>query len=86
MPLQGIHAFSFGFFYPASLIWLKAAFGDGFFRARYATESAARGLTAAVTYLAAGWVIAAYGYGAVYAVSSMLALLCGLWWVRVLRG
>ena len=86
VPLQGIHAFSFGFFYPASLIWLKAAFGDGFFRARYATESAARGLTAAVTYLAAGWVIAAYGYGAVYAVSSMLALLCGLWWVRVLRG
>jgi PPP family 3-phenylpropionic acid transporter len=86
VPLQSLHAFSFGFFYPASLIWLKAAFGDGFFQARYATESVARGLTAAVTYLAAGWVIAAYGYGAVYAVSGTLALLCCLWWMRVLRG
>ncbi len=86
VPLQLLHAFSFGFFYPASLIWLKAAFGEDFFQARYATESVARGLTAAVTYLAAGWVIAAYGYGAVYAVSSTLALLCGLWWSRVLRG
>jgi PPP family 3-phenylpropionic acid transporter len=85
VPLQSIHAFTFGFFYPASLIWLKHAFDDGFFQARYATESVARGLTAAVTYLAAGWVIAAYGYGAVFAVSCGLALLCSLWWVRVLR-
>jgi hypothetical protein len=84
-PLQSIHALTFGFFYPASLIWLKHAFADSFFQARYATESVARALTAAVSYLAAGWVIASYGYGAVFGVSCALALLCGLWWVRVLR-
>ena len=85
VPLQSVHAFTFGFFYPASLLWLKHEFADDFFQARYATESAARGLTAAVTYLAAGWVIASYGYGAVYAVSFALAVLCSLWWLRVLR-
>jgi preprotein translocase subunit SecG len=84
-PLQSIHAFTFGFFYPASLLWLKHEFPDGFFQARYATESAARALTAAVTYLAAGWVIASLGYGAVYGLSCALAVLCCLWWVRVLR-
>jgi PPP family 3-phenylpropionic acid transporter len=86
VPLQSIHALTFGFFYPASLIWLQHAFGDSFFQARYATESVARALTAVVSYLAAGWVIAAYGYGAIYGVSCALALLCGLWWLRVLRG
>jgi hypothetical protein len=85
VPLQSVHAFTFGFFYPASLLWLKHEFADDFFQARYATESAARGLTAAVTYLAAGWVITSYGYGAVYAVSFALAVLCSLWWLRVLR-
>jgi PPP family 3-phenylpropionic acid transporter len=86
VPLQAVHAFTFGFFYPASLLWLKHEFADGFFQARYATESVARALTALVSYLAAGWVIAAYGYGAVYATSSALAVLCCLWWVRVVRG
>jgi PPP family 3-phenylpropionic acid transporter len=85
VPLQSLHAFTFGFFYPASLLWLKHAFADRFFQARYATESVARALTAAVSYLAAGWVIASYGFGAVYALSSALALLCSLWWARVLR-
>jgi PPP family 3-phenylpropionic acid transporter len=85
VPLQSIHAFTFGFFYPASLIWLKHEFAVSFFQARYATESVARALTAAVTYLAAGWAIASYGYGAVYSVSCALAVLCCLWWVRVLR-
>ena len=85
VPLQSVHAFTFGFFYPASLLWLKHEFADSFFQARYATESVARALTAAVSYMAAGWVIAAYGYGAVFAVSCTLAVLCSLWWVRVLR-
>ena len=85
LPLQSVHAFTFGFFYPASLIWLKHEFDDRFFQARYATESVARALTAAVSYLAAGWVIASYGYGAVFGVSCALAVLCGLWWARVLR-
>jgi preprotein translocase subunit SecG len=84
-PLQSLHAFTFGFFYPASLLWLKHEFADGFFQARYATESAARGLTAAVTYLAAGWAIASYGYGAVFGASCALAALCCLWWIKVLR-
>jgi PPP family 3-phenylpropionic acid transporter len=85
IPLQSVHAFTFGFFYPASLLWLKHEFADSFFQARYATESVARALTAAVSYMAAGWVIASYGYGAIYAVSSALAVLCSLWWIRVLR-
>ena len=85
VPVQSVHAFTFGFFYPASLLWLKHEFADRFFQTRYGTESVARGLTAAVTYLAAGWAIAAYGYGAVYAVSCGLAVLCSLWWIRVLR-
>jgi hypothetical protein len=85
VPLQSVHAFTFGFFYPASLLWLKHEFADSFFQARYATESVARALTAAVSYMAAGWVIASYGYGAVFAVSCTLAVLCSLWWVRVLR-
>jgi hypothetical protein len=83
--VQSVHAFTFGFFYPASLLWLKHEFADRFFQTRYGTESVARGLTAAVTYLAAGWAIAAYGYGAVYALSCGLAVLCSLWWIRVLR-
>lgn len=85
LPLQSLHAFTFGFFYPASLIWLKQAFATDFFQARYATESVARALTAAVSYLAAGWVIASYGYGAVFGVSCALAVLCCLWWVKVLH-
>jgi hypothetical protein len=85
VPLQSVHAFTFGFFYPASLLWLKHEFADSFFQSRYATESVARALTAVVSYLAAGWVIASYGYGAVFAVSSALAVLCSLWWIRVVR-
>lgn len=85
VPLQSVHAFTFGFFYPASLLWLQQAFENSFFQARYATESVARALTAAVTYLAAGWVIASYGYGAVFGLSCGLAVLCSLWWIKVLR-
>ena len=85
VPLQALHAFTFGFFYPASLIWLQQAFGAGFFRARYACESAARALTAAVSYLAAAGLIAHYGYHAIYGLTSALALLSGLWWLRVWR-
>jgi hypothetical protein len=85
VPLQMVHAFTFGFFYPASLLWLKHEFADSFFQARYATESVARALTAAVSYQAAGWVIASFGYGAVYSLSSALAVLCSLWWIRALR-
>ena len=85
VPLQSAHAFTFGLFYPASLIWLKQVYGDGFFQARYATEAAARALTAAVSFLAASWVIARYGYGPIFATSSLLALLGALWWCWVLR-
>ena len=85
VPLQALHAFTFGFFYPASLIWLQHAFGTRFFRARYASESVARALTAAVSYLAAGGLIAAYGYRAVYGLTCALALLGSLWWLRVWR-
>jgi PPP family 3-phenylpropionic acid transporter len=85
VPLQSVHAFTFGIFYPASLLWLKHEFSDGFFQARYATESVARALTAAVSYLAAGWAIASYGYGVVFGVSCTLAVLCSLWWLRVVR-
>lgn len=85
VPLQSLHAFSFGFFYPASLIWLKQAFGDNFFQTRYATESGARAMTAAVSYAAASWLLAAWGYGAIFAISSALAVLTGLWWWRDMR-
>ena len=80
VPLQSLHAFSFGLFYPASLIWLKDRYGSGFFHARYATEAAARALTAAASFAAASWVIASLGYGAIYATSTLLAVLSGLWW------
>jgi hypothetical protein len=85
VPLQSVHAFTFGFFYPASLLWLKHEFAESFFQARYVTESVSRALTATVSYMAAGWLIVSYGYGAIFAVSSTLAVLCSLWWVRVLR-
>lgn len=85
IPLQSLHAFTFGFFYPASLIWLKQAYPARFFEARYLTESAARALTAAVSFAAAGWVIASYGYAALFGTSGALAVLTGLWWWRVLR-
>lgn len=85
VPLQSIHAFTFGFFYPASLIWLKAVFVNDFFQARYVTESLARGLTAAITYVAAGWVIARFGYTPVFGVCSGLAVLCSLGWIKLLR-
>ncbi|MCX8521680.1 MAG: MFS transporter [Rhodoferax sp.] len=85
IPLQSLHAYSFGFFYPASLLWLRQEFGAGFFRARYATESALRAVTAAVMFAAAGGVIQAYGYSAVYGAGSGLALLSGLWWWRLVR-
>jgi MFS family permease len=82
VPLQSIHAFTFGFFYPASLVWLKHSFGDEFFHTRYLTESAARAATAAVTFVAAGWAIAAIGYIAIYATCLVLTLVSGLWWLR----
>lgn len=83
VPLQLLHAFSFGLFYPASLLWLKHEFSDDFFQARYATESVARALTATVSYLAAGWVIASLGYSFLYGLSTCLAVVCSLWWLRV---
>jgi hypothetical protein len=85
VPLQSVHAFSFGFFYPASLIWLKHAYGEQFFQARYATEAAARALTAAASFAAASWVIASLGYGALFATSAGLALISGLWWYGLHR-
>jgi len=85
IPLQSVHALTFGFFYPASLLWLKHSFGDGFFRTRYATESAARAATAAIAFAAASWAIAAYGYGVIFGVSAVLALVSALWWWRVAR-
>lgn len=85
VPLQGIHAFTFGFFYPASLLWLKQTFGDGFFQTRYATESVARAVTATVTFTAAGWAIAVYGYWAIYAVSLVLTVASGAWWWRCVK-
>jgi hypothetical protein len=85
VPLQSVHAFTFGFFYPASLIWLKQAYPQSFFRARYLTESLARALTATVSFAAASWVIAQWGYGALFGTSCALAAFTGLWWWRVLR-
>ena len=85
IPLQSLHAYSFGFFYPASLLWLKQEFGADYFRARYLTESALRAVTAAVMFAAAGWVIQAYGYSAMYALSAGLGLLSALWWWRLVR-
>ena len=85
VPLQSIHAFTFGFFYPASLLWLKQAYGDKFFHVRYLTESSARGLTAAVTFAAAGWVILRFGYSVLFGTSLILAVGSGLWWLRVVR-
>jgi hypothetical protein len=85
VPLQSVHAFSFGFFYPASLIWLKHAYGERFFQARFVTEATARALTAAASFAAASWVIARMGYGAMFATSAGLALLCGMWWYGLHR-
>jgi len=85
VPLQGIHAFTFGFFYPASLVWLKQTYGDAFFHTRYATESAARAVTALVTFMAASWAIASVGYIAIYGVSLVLTLASGAWWLHAVR-
>ena len=85
VPLQSLHAFTFGFFYPASLVWLKHSFGARFFHVRYVTESVARALTAATTFVAAGWVIARFGYGSLYAMSLLMALSSGLWWLHTVR-
>jgi PPP family 3-phenylpropionic acid transporter len=85
VPLQSIHAFTFGFFYPASLVWLKLSFGDDFFHTRYLTESVARAATAAVTFAAAGWAIASLGYIAIYATCLLLTLVSGLWWLRAVK-
>jgi len=82
VPLQSIHAFTFGFFYPASLLWLKQQAGPHFFHVRYLTEAGARALTAAVTFAAAGWVIARWGYAAIFGVAWVLALCSALWWWR----
>jgi hypothetical protein len=84
VPLQTLHAFSVGFFYPASLLWLKSRFGERFFFARYLTESVSRALAAVLAFAAAKWIIASYGYLALYSLSAVLALLAGLWWLRAL--
>lgn len=83
VPLQSIHAFSFGFFYPASLVWLKHAYGDGFFKIRYITESLARAGTALVSFLAAQWIIARFGFTPIFIGSCVLGLLSAAWWWRV---
>jgi len=85
VPLQAMHAFSFGLFYPASLIWLQAAFADNFFQARYLSESLTRALSAAVSFAAASWVILQWGHGALFALSGALAAAAALWWWRVAR-
>jgi PPP family 3-phenylpropionic acid transporter len=85
IPLQSMHALSFGFFYPASLLWLKHAWGDQFFQRRYATESSARALAALVSYMAAQWAIAALGFQSLFLLSCVLALLSTLWWAGVRR-
>ena len=85
VPLQALHAFSVGFFYPASLLWQKSTFGERFFFARYVTESLSRALAAVLVFAAARWVLASYGYMALYSLSAVLALLAGLWWLRATR-
>jgi PPP family 3-phenylpropionic acid transporter len=82
IPLQSVHAFTFGFFYPASLLWLKQQAGPHFFHVRYLTEAGARALTAVVTFAAAGWVIARWGYAAIFGVAWILALASAVWWWR----
>jgi len=86
VPLQSVHALTFGFFYPASLLWIRQQAGPHFFQVRYATEAAARAVTAAVTFAAAGWVIAHWGYGAVFGLASALACASAGWWWRLLAG
>ena len=82
VPLQSLHAFTFGFFYPASLLWLQQLAGAQFFQVRYRTESVARALTALTSFLAAGWVISHWGYGALYIGCVCLALVSAAWWLR----
>jgi MFS_1 like family len=80
VPLQSVHALTFGFFYPASLLWIRQQAGPHFFQVRYLTEASARAVTAMVTFAAAGWVIAHWGYGAVFGLACGLACVSAVWW------
>lgn len=79
--LQAIHALSFGFFYPASLIWLKREFGEEFFHARYKLEAVSRAGGAAVSYCAAAFAISSFGFGPLFYISAGLAAASSLWWM-----
>ena len=83
IPLQSLHALSFGVFFPTSLLWLRSEFGQSFFRTRYMVEASARALAALISYVAAAWAIRRLGYVSVFGLSAALALLATLWWVYV---
>ena len=80
IPLQAGHAFTFGLFFPTSLLWLRREFGATFFRTRYFVEAMARALAALILYVATDWAIHRYGYLSVFGTGALLALLAMGWW------
>ena len=80
VPLQAGHAFTFGVFFPTSLLWLRREFGGTFFRTRYFVEAMARALAALILYVATDWAIGRYGYLSVFGTGALLALLAMGWW------
>jgi PPP family 3-phenylpropionic acid transporter len=78
--LQTAHAVSFGVFYPASLLWLRAHRPGDFFRAKYVMEGATRGLSSGYYFLAASTLIPVVGYAATFRGCAALAAASVLLW------
>jgi hypothetical protein len=78
--LQSVHALSFGVFYPASLLWIRAQVPDDFFRARFLMECTWRALTSAGAFLVASTIIPMFGYPAVFWAGAVLSGIAALAW------
>lgn len=82
IPLQSVHALSFGLFYPASLIWIRSQWPDQFFNTRYVMEGGVRILSSGYYYLAAGTLIPVMGFVPVFEGCAVFALLGAVVWWR----
>ena len=80
---QSLHAISFGLFYPASLLWLRAQRPLEFFRNRYVMEAGARAAGSGYYFLAAGTLIPLLGYDWVYRIPALIAVVAVLLWAAL---
>jgi PPP family 3-phenylpropionic acid transporter len=82
IPLQSVHALSFGVFYPASLLWIRTQWPTTFFNTRYLMEGSVRVASSGYYYLAAGTLIPLMGYVPVFEGCAVMAALGALvWWL-----